>query len=416
MANDSFLKDWLTEEEKATDEALHLKALQEYLIGIKLKYDYNSVFLISDKTNHYYHYEGVHKKVSPNDNHDRWYYDFVDENVAYELDIDSDEADFETLTVFVNCRIEDQKRGFMGVTGVGLEMDEVQNILLKFERDFDVEAFLIDETGLIQVHTSSHHIEETNVFNEASLDELKVDIIQNTSTMESNQYTKDGTKGYLITRYIDELDWYLVVRKDTSVLMRSFRSQIMRDMFILILVFSGVMLLTRGLVNRFKTRILNMAKTDQLTQLPNRRGFDEMLRDAIIQFEDEDEEFFVFVLDIDDFKDINDIHGHIFGDHVIKSIGHYAKKIIKKRGNIARWGGDEFAGIIFAKDMEAKIIAQEIIDKIHLEKDFKGYNISVSIGMTKVQKIDTSDTLLNRADKGLYIAKEKGKSQMMMVN
>ncbi len=52
MANDSFLKDWLSEEEKATDEALHLKALQEYLIGIKLKYDYNSVFLISDKTSH----------------------------------------------------------------------------------------------------------------------------------------------------------------------------------------------------------------------------------------------------------------------------------------------------------------------------------------------------------------------------
>ncbi len=120
----------------------------------------------------------------------------------------------------------------MGVTGVGLEMDEVQNILMKFERDFDVEAFLIDETGLIQAHTSSHHIEETNIFNDISLGKLKEDIIQNKSTMESNEYTKDGTKGYLITRYIDELDWYLVVRKDTSVLIRSFRAQIMRDMFI----------------------------------------------------------------------------------------------------------------------------------------------------------------------------------------
>ena len=72
------------------------------LRGLERKYGYNSVFLISAKTNNYYHYNGIHKHISPDDAHDVWYYNFLKTGKSYALDVDTDEADHNTLTVFVD--------------------------------------------------------------------------------------------------------------------------------------------------------------------------------------------------------------------------------------------------------------------------------------------------------------------------
>ncbi len=123
MANDSFLKKWLVDEQegKASEEDL-----LTYLNGFYEKYGYNSVFLVSEGTKDYYHYQGLHKTVSDTDNHDQWYFEFVDQDIAYSLDVDNDEAAGNELTVFVNCRIENDQGDLLGVAGVGLRMNQVQ--------------------------------------------------------------------------------------------------------------------------------------------------------------------------------------------------------------------------------------------------------------------------------------------------
>lgn len=92
MANDSFLKNWLKNEAKVSTDRSYLKKLQDYLIGIKSKYHYNSVFMISSSSNYYYHYNGILKTVSEKDKHDKWYYDFVNSNELYDLDVYQDRA------------------------------------------------------------------------------------------------------------------------------------------------------------------------------------------------------------------------------------------------------------------------------------------------------------------------------------
>jgi hypothetical protein len=74
MANDSFLKGWLEGESVGEPDS---EDLIEYLYGLKLKYDYNSVFVISEKAKDYYHYKGEHKTIDPSDLHDQWYYNFI---------------------------------------------------------------------------------------------------------------------------------------------------------------------------------------------------------------------------------------------------------------------------------------------------------------------------------------------------
>lgn len=413
MANDSFLKDWLLEENTMIDDEAHLLKLQNYLKGFEVKYGYNSVFLVSDKTKRYYHYAGILKTIDEKNAHDQWYFNFINDNKTNVLDVDNDEAANNTLTVFVNCRIQDENNVLMGVTGVGLEMNQIQAMLMSFEEDYGLEAFLIDENGLVQVHTTDSYIEKYNIFSDRSMELLKDDIVNNKTTLETFPYKEAGIDGYLITRYIDDLGWYLVVKKDTSVLKKTFMSQLFDELLILIVVIGVVILIINSVIKRYGIQIAKMANTDSLTELLNRRGFDEALSSLFINFKANDSSMFVF--DIDDFKIINDTYGHIFGDRVICLIASYACEIIGKNGIIARWGGDEFAGILQGNFEESKKITKLITEKISQDIELKKYKITISLGLTHIEKLDTANNLMVRADKALYEAKSNGKNQVYIL-
>ncbi len=413
MANDSFLKDWLLEEETMVNDEAHLLKLQNYLKGFEIKYGYNSVFLVSDKTKKYYHYAGILKTIDEKNEHDQWYFNFINDNKTNVLDVDNDEAANNTLTVFVNCRIQDKNNVLMGVTGVGLEMNQIQSMLMSFEEDYGLEAFLIDENGLVQVHTTDSFIEKYNIFSDGSMNLLKDDIINNRTSLETFPYKEAGIDGYLITRYIDDLGWYLVVKKDTSVLKNIFMSQLFDELLILIVVIGVVILIINSVIKRYGVQIAKMANTDSLTEVLNRRGFDEALSSIFRNSKANNSAMFVF--DIDDFKIINDTYGHVFGDRIICLIASYASEIIGENGIIARWGGDEFAGILQGSIEESKEITDMLTEKISQDIELKKYKITISLGLTHIEKLDTATSVMVRADKALYEAKSNGKNQVYIL-
>lgn len=414
MANDSFLKDWLEEESENLDSEVYKDKLQKYLIGIKLKYDYNSVFAISENTSRYYHYEGVHKVIKPENEHDSWYYNFLEQDQNYALVIDVDEADDNSLTVFVNCRIVDRDGRLLGVTGVGLEMNKIQEILKTFEDRFEVEAFLINSKGVVQVHREGGIIQKTNVFDNGFMADHESVIRKSKEDMESFRHIEEGVDGYLITRYIDELDWYLVVKKDTSILKKSFEKQALLDLAIGAVVILFVVVLTTMLFKNYKEHVSVMAKIDQLTKLPNRRGFDEALNVALKNYSQYKSEFSVVIFDIDKFKKINDSKGHLFGDHVICSVGEIATEYLGKSGMLARWGGDEFSAIIYEESLEAERLAAGLVEIMRSNEAFADIEVTISLGISRVNRLDVRDTIISRADRGLYYAKENGRDQFVI--
>ena len=190
-------------------------------------------------------------------------------------------------------------------------------------------------------------------------------------------------------------------------------SQTTDEILILIVVIGIVVLIINSVIKRYGIQIAKMANTDSLTELLNRRGFDEALSSFFMNFKANDSAMFVF--DIDDFKVINDTYGHIFGDRVIFLIASYANEIIGKDGIIARWGGDEFAGILHGNLEESKEIAKMITEKISQDVELKKYKITISLGLTRVEKLDTANNLMVRADKALYEAKSNGKNQVYVL-
>lgn len=158
MANDLFLKNWLCDEPTGEDTQKS-ELIQQYLAKYQKKYEYDSVFLVSARSNIYYHYEGINKVVSKEDKHDVWYYDFIESNENYKLDVDFDEVNSNTLTVFVNCRVENTDGSLLGVVGVGIKMNNLQSLLKSYESEYNLKANLINEDGVVQVDSDEKNIE-----------------------------------------------------------------------------------------------------------------------------------------------------------------------------------------------------------------------------------------------------------------
>ena len=83
---------------------------------------------------------------------------------------------------------------------------------------------------------------------------------------------KDKQKGYIITRYIDDLDWYLLVNKDTGILLETFEKQLLNELIVIVAVIALVLLIVSSLVRQNDKKLIHLAKIDTLTGVLNRRG------------------------------------------------------------------------------------------------------------------------------------------------
>jgi diguanylate cyclase len=165
-----------------------------------------------------------------------------------------------------------------------------------------------------------------------------------------------------------------------------------------------------------KTKAKSM--TDGLTGAYNRQAFDDTLKDLIERSRVMNNDFSLLILDLDDFKKINDTHGHLMGDKVLVAFCQKCRKTIRGDDVLARYGGEEFAIILPGANLKNALKkGRQICDTISSARyatstvDGEDYlSVTVSIGVTVFKKDDTPETLISRADKALYKAKKSGKN------
>lgn len=154
------------------------------------------------------------------------------------------------------------------------------------------------------------------------------------------------------------------------------------------------------------------AEVDHLTGLPNRRAFMERLTASAVDGVTPAPLFFL-MLDIDDFKHINDSFGHDVGDRVLVEIA----KVLREQSlghNVARLGGEEFAvAAQLPNTAAAQELAQRIVDSVHANQLY-GTQLSISVGLADHTPGETIFSLMRRADQALYDAKHEGKNRYAM--
>ncbi|WP_167855941.1 GGDEF domain-containing protein [Natronospirillum operosum] len=159
------------------------------------------------------------------------------------------------------------------------------------------------------------------------------------------------------------------------------------------------------------------AEKDALTGLDNRHQFHHQIHTALAEARDQGLPLSLIMMDVDHFKAINDSHGHLLGDRVLRDIAHVASQEIRGSDHISRFGGEEFAIVLNNTPLqEARQIAERIMQacrqhRVHLDDGSLHY--TVSIGIAELQPDDsTVEDLINRADRCLYQAKQGGRDQV----
>jgi diguanylate cyclase len=156
------------------------------------------------------------------------------------------------------------------------------------------------------------------------------------------------------------------------------------------------------------------ARTDTLTQLPNRRAFDDELSRRLAEWRRNGVPLSVVLVDIDHFKQFNDQYGHAAGDAVLSDVARVLRAATRESDMVARLGGEEFATILPGVEPEAACEAAErtrqAIETAVFCYESKSLSVTVSCGAAQASEGESAATLVKRADKALYASKAAGRN------
>lgn len=168
--------------------------------------------------------------------------------------------------------------------------------------------------------------------------------------------------------------------------------------------------------------ILKHATLDALTGFYNRRQLEERIKQEVSGAKRQKRNLCTIMTDIDYFKNVNDTYGHAAGDLVLKNVSSVIKHQLRDYDIAGRYGGEEFAIILpYTKIEEAQMVAQRLrraventkidISKVNTDTDEKIIGVTISLGISEYKPGDNEKTLLQKADKALYKAKESGRNR-----
>ena len=400
MSNDYSLKQYMKQSSRISPEAVEDK-VAVFLDSIKSGFGYQMVFAVCDQSGAYYTYDGISKYVDPEKNqHDIWYRMFLERAQAYDLDVDTDEANQWALSVFVNYEILDENGNLLGVCGVGVEMKELQELLKSIENKYNLKINLIDQDGLIQVDSDAVRIEK---------DYLKVPDLDQVG---SDEFVYEvGATSSRMTKYMEDLDWYLVVEdlnpEKINVIEITAASVII---FLIGLLMMGIVFFVIFIRERKASKELierkKISLTDDMTGLLNRRAYEEDC--ANMQEEGMVSQVSILMMDVNGLKTVNDTYGHLAGDELIIAAAKCIQTAVGTLGKAYRIGGDEFVVLLLGKEEKHRDVLNTLERLVESAKCSYPCELSISKGVVVCKEHPdlTFDEMKDLADKRMYADKE----------
>ena len=158
-------------------------------------------------------------------------------------------------------------------------------------------------------------------------------------------------------------------------------------------------------------RLQQLAMRDTLTGLGNRRYFDDALHSTVELTKRNNATLALVLLDLDNFKQVNDNAGHAAGDEVLLAVANSMRDTLRASDQLFRFGGDEFAVLLLGQEADsAELVARRLVKAINQHHICQDYQVSASAGLAMLKAGQDKTALFNAADAALYQAKDAGKS------
>jgi diguanylate cyclase (GGDEF)-like protein len=175
---------------------------------------------------------------------------------------------------------------------------------------------------------------------------------------------------------------------------------------------------TKSLQDELRARnaeLDRVSRIDMLTGIYNRRHLDEYMRRVISSARRHGRTVGVLLVDIDHFKDVNDQHGHLAGDAVLREVAHRLQGAMRTEDALGRWGGEEFIAVLTDTPGESIGVLAERMRQVIASAPFvldNGTEITVTVSIGHTDGTEDAEVLVHRADDALYVAKEGGRNQV----
>lgn len=247
MAQDTFLRNWLLEGEQDQGK------IAQYLKEIQNRYQTFTSFLVSEKSHNYYHGEGLLKRVDADDDRDRWYFRARSMQPDYEINIDPDQANKDALTIFINHRVFDYQGRVIGVTGVGLAVSAVREIIEMYQRKYQRTIYFFDQNRLVRPVKADGVDPVGGLVPMMPVEELQKRLPLHGEGSFSSE--RQGQTVHTNIRYIKEFDWYLVVEQSEQQTVRGIFVTLVFNLLLCLVVTGVVVLLVKFSVDAYTRRI-----------------------------------------------------------------------------------------------------------------------------------------------------------------
>lgn len=409
MASDTFVKDWLVHEEDNSEK------ITSYLETIRNKYGLFVTFLVSEKTKRYYTHKGFLETLEQNKTDNKWYFQFKDSPEEHEINLDYNGNIDNSLMMFLNYKIFDSKYHLLGATGIGHKISYIDGMLKRFREDYKFKVCFLNEEGdVVLSERNTNHIQK--IQEDPEWLKVRDDILSSSSKLL--KYKRNSDDYILKTKYIPELHLYLLVEAKISDFTDNVHQAFYFNVSVSLLFTLIVAVIILITIKNYNEKLTFMAKHDPLTELYNRRSFEEKIQ-HLHQLSKRNKESLSFLfLDMDNFKQINDKYGHSVGDEVLKRIAEILEQHVRQTDLVARWGGEEFIVALSTQLENAHKIAEKLRIAITTDivlNELVEENVTASLGVTQCKEDEPLEHVIVRVDNAMYEAKRDGKNKVFSI-
>lgn len=408
IANDNEFKTSAESENEGT------KIITDHLSQAQNDYNSADFYYFSAVTNIEYSKDGGIDSLNPYDPADNWFYDLLKENKTYSVEYDKQD----NSKIYVNYILKGADGSELGFVSAKIKQSLIDDILKDSKNKNAVYTCIINSNGDVIFDDGSNNFKKNLLSSSGILNKYQKNIAASKKGKAAIWLDRGGlfskSQKFCEVKYIKDADLYLITINTNAKIFADHRTQMATVALLLIVLLAFIVFLIVTVLRNFRKLLVEIATTDALTGLANRKSFvsnyDELCK------QNELDNTTIMLLDVDFFKRINDTYGHKTGDLALAEVAMKLQSMVGTDGKAGRWGGDEFIALIMLPLNEAKVKITKMIQDIADDELAAGVRLSVSVGATEINNGTNINKAVEESDEALYVSKKNGRGFLTIYN